>query len=195
MRRDKPATAAAPSIVRFRKAAAKGIPPGIGVYALCDLDAVPIYVGKSEDGIRARVNRHITSARSDVIANRMVDVWEIASVMCWPVKQLDQLRALESFLYHKFHPRSRLMNGTVPRRITRLPFSLPAQLHVRLMPDEEVVSRRRIELRLPRQAKHFMDLLDHYLNVKDSKDLHLALQAHFQRLTNYFHRLRPTSPD
>lgn len=195
MRRGKPSTPTAPSIVRYRKKAAKGIPAGIGVYALCDLDGVPVYVGKSEDGIRARVNRHITSARSDVIANRMVDVWEIASVMCWRVKRLDQLRPLEAFLYHRFHPRSRLMNGTVPLRAKTLPFPLPELLTVRLMPEEETHSRRRVELRLPRQAKHFMDLLDHYLNVKDSRELHLALQAHFQRLTDYFERLRPTSPD
>ncbi len=94
MRRDKPTTPAAPSIVRHRKKAAKGVPASIGVYALCDLDGVPIYVGTSEDGIRARVNRHITSARSDVIANRMVDVWEIASVMCWPVKRFQDLKPL-----------------------------------------------------------------------------------------------------
>jgi len=50
----------------------------IGVYALCDLDGMPVYVGQSTDGIRARVQRHLTSARSDVIANRMIDVWEIA---------------------------------------------------------------------------------------------------------------------
>lgn len=62
------------SIIRFRKLAARKIPPQIGVYALCDLDEVPIYVGQSTDGIRARVNRHITSARSDIIANRMIDV-------------------------------------------------------------------------------------------------------------------------
>lgn len=194
MRRDKPTTPAAPSIVRYRKKAAKGIPAGIGVYALCDLDGVPIYVGTSKDGIRARVNRHITSARSDVIANRMVDVWEIAFVMCWRVKRLDQLRPLEAFLYHRFHPRSRLMNGTVPPRLKTLPFSLPQEITVRLMPEEEIESRRRVELRLPRQAKHFTDLLDHYLNVKDSTELHLALQAHFERLKDYFKRL-PTSPD
>jgi excinuclease UvrABC nuclease subunit len=41
----------------------------IGVYALCGLDGVPIYVGQSKDRIRARVRRHLTFARSDIIAN------------------------------------------------------------------------------------------------------------------------------
>jgi len=195
MARQKPAAPAAPSVVRFRKRAARQIPSRIGVYALCDLDGVPIYVGKSEDGIRARVNRHITSARSDIIANRQVDVWEMASVMCWPVKKRGHLQQLEAHLFHVFHRRSRLMNGAIPARARRLPFPIPKHVSVELMPKEEVESRRRVELRLPRQAKQFLDLLDHYLNVKDSTDLHLALQAHFARLQRYFTHLRPTSPD
>lgn len=61
----------------FRQQQVTTIPTGIGVYVLCDLDEVPIYVGKSTDGIRNRVRRHLTSARSDTIANRQLDVWEV----------------------------------------------------------------------------------------------------------------------
>lgn len=70
----------------FRSARVRDIPSGPGVYALCDLDGVPLYVGQSVDGIQARVRRHLTSARSDIIANRMVDIWEVASVQCWEVR-------------------------------------------------------------------------------------------------------------
>src|SRR5579862_117589 len=151
-----------PSVLSFRKMAARKIPAGIGVYALCDLDGVAIYVGKSEDGIRARVNRHITSARSDVIANRMLDVWEVASVICWPVKEKAHLKVLEEYLFHRFHEQSPLMNGAIPPHVHSLGFPLPQQTVVQLMPEEEVKSRQRVELRLPRQAKQFLDLLDHY---------------------------------
>jgi hypothetical protein len=141
------------------------------------------------------VNRHITSARSDVIANRQVDVWEIAYVWCWPVGKRAALKPLESYLFHKFSARSRLMNGTMPPRDSKLAFPVPKRVEVQLLPDNEIKSRRRVGLRLPRQAGHFGNLLDHYLNVKDSKELHLALQAHFARLQTYFKRLHPTSPD
>jgi hypothetical protein len=47
---------------------------------VCDLDQVPIYIDPSVDGIRSRVRRHLTSARSDIIANRQVDVWEIVCI-------------------------------------------------------------------------------------------------------------------
>ena len=63
----------------------KTLTNAIGVYVLCDLDGVPIYVGQSKDGIRARVRRHLTSARSDIIANRQIDPWEIAFVQAFPV--------------------------------------------------------------------------------------------------------------
>jgi hypothetical protein len=66
----------------------------IGCYVLCDLDRAPIYVGQSVDGIRSRVNRHLTSARSDIIANRQIDVWEIAWVGAYPVKDKAEIGVL-----------------------------------------------------------------------------------------------------
>src|SRR5437879_2993670 len=78
--------------IQFRTTAARSLPKETGVYALCDLDEIPIYVGQSVDGIRARVRRHLTSARSDVIANRQLDVWEIAFVWAWPVAERRKLK-------------------------------------------------------------------------------------------------------
>src|ERR1700730_4120281 len=185
-----------PSSITFRRQAAKTMPGAIGVYALCDLDGVPIYVGQSTDGIRQRVNRHITSARSDVIANRQIDVWEIAYVRCRPVDDKKKLDVLEGYLFHKFHPDSPLMNGNIPREVRELPFALSEPTIIQLLPEDEIRDRQRVELRLPRQAKHFGDLLDHFLTVKDSQELYLALQAHFSRLQKYFANLRPeASPD
>src|SRR5437763_13132086 len=100
----------------FRRKAMRKLPASKGVYVLCDLDQVPIYVGQSTDGIRSRVNRHLTSARSDIIANRQIDVWEIAFVWAFPVDDRSQINPLEDALFHKFHPLSALMNGKVPMK-------------------------------------------------------------------------------
>ena len=86
------------------------------------------------------------------------------------------------------------MNGAILPAVRSLGFPIPKESVVRLMPEEEVKSRQRVELRLPRQAKQFLDLLDHYLNVKESSELHLALKAHFERLHRYFKRLHLRSP-
>lgn len=180
------------SLIRYREQQAKEIPTAKGVYALCDLDNVPIYVGQSTDGIRTRVQRHITSARSDIIANRQVDVWEIGWIRCWADADPSHLTPLENHLFHEFNPISTLMNGTIPPKPPSQPnFVVHDPVMVRILPEDEIVIRKRVQLRLPRQAAHFASLLDHYLIVKDSKELHLALKAHFGRLCRYFNDLRP----
>jgi Uri superfamily endonuclease len=90
---------------RFRSTQLSKLTNAIGVYALCDLDGVPVYVGQSVDGIRQRVQRHLTSARSDIIANRMIDVWEIAYVHAWPVAVASQIGELEAHLFSRFDPK------------------------------------------------------------------------------------------
>jgi hypothetical protein len=95
----------------FRSRAVRTLINDIGCYVLCDLDQVPIYVGQSVDGISSRVNRHLTSARSDIIANRQIDVWEIAWVWAYPGKGQsgDQLprRRIVSRVSRTFSPDER----------------------------------------------------------------------------------------
>lgn len=180
----------------FREKAVRAITTQIGVYALCDLDERPIYVGQSVDGIRARVRRHLTSARSDVIANRQIDVWEIAWVWAWPVPDTTMIPPLEAHLFHEFDGNSTLMNGTIPANLGSPLFEIPQKSRVQILSDEEIEARRRPELRLPRQIEHYQRLVDHILTVKDSEQLRRSLRAHFERLTNYHARfLKQEGPD
>ncbi len=172
----------------FRSTQASQITDETGVYALCDLDEVPIYVGQSTDGIRSRVRRHLTSARSDVIANRQLDVWEVAYVWAWPVEGKDRIDTLEAFMFHRFHANSPLMNGSIPVKPRRLGFERPSQQRVQVMEDDEIETRRDPAFRLPRQAEQFVRLVDHILNVKDSPELRRSLMAHFNRLSAYYQR-------
>jgi hypothetical protein len=158
----------------------------VGVYALCDLDGIPIYVGQSKDGIQSRVRRHLTSARSDIIANRQIDPWEIAFVQAYPVKRLKDIPLLEASLFAKFHKLKPLMNGSIPVAEGRLRKSLPKPAEVvQMMPDGELKVRRDPSLRLPRQIEHIGRLVDHILTVKDSPQLRRSLAAHFDRLDAY----------
>lgn len=171
----------------FREQAISTLETRTGVYALCDLDGTPIYVGQSIDGIRARVRRHLTSARSDIIANRQVDVWEIAYVLAWPADE-DRIPLLEAALFHHFDRLSSLMNGTVPPPASMNGFSpVPAQT-VQVMSDDEIARRQHPSARLPRQIEHYGRLVDHYLNVKDSAELRVSMEAHFERLMRYHQR-------
>jgi len=156
----------------YRKQALAQLTNAIGVYALCDLDERPIYVGQSTDGIRARVNRHLTSARSDVIANRQVDVWEIAYVKAWPVESVDDIPHLEAVLFRIFDGEQRLMNGSIPRLVGRMARKAPSpEETLQVMSDDDIRVRRDPMLRLPRQIEHIGRLVDHILSVKDSAQL------------------------
>lgn len=172
----------------FRRKALKALTTQVGCYVLCDLDHTPIYVGKSKDGIRARVNRHLTSARSDIVANRQVDVWEIAWVWAFPSPAQEQTE-LENALFHKYHPISALMNGKVPPP-ARSDFVVPeATQVVQVMRTEEIKEKLDPALRLPRQAEHYQQILGHFLAVKNSNEIALSIQAHFQRLRRYHNEL------
>ena len=173
-----------PPAIAFRHRAVSALCAAIGVYALCDLDGVPIYVGQSVDGIRARVRRHLTSARSDIIANRQVDVWEVAYVMAWPTLA-EEIPQLEAALFHHFNERSQLMNGSVPAAPAE-PFEfVDATQIIQVISDDEIARRRDPSARLPRQIEHYGRLVDHYLNVKDSAELRISMEAHFERLCRY----------
>ena len=173
----------------FRRKAVRSLSNEIGCYVLCDLDQVPIYVGQSVDGIRSRVNRHLTSARSDIIANRQVDVWEIAWVWAYPVENKADISAIEDALFHDFHPKSALMNGKVPKQpAQRVHVPEPSQ-KVQVMADAEIEEKKDPALRLPRQAEHYSQIVGHFLAVKNSREIAGAIQAHFERLQKYHREL------
>jgi hypothetical protein len=175
--------------LEFRRKAARTLTNKIGCYVLCDLDQVPIYVGQSVDGIRARVNRHLTSARSDIIANRQVDVWEIAWVWAYPVPNRAAIDPLENALFHQFHSKSALMNGKVPKQQTSMVEAPEPFQRVQVMADAEILEKRDPALRLPRQAEHYSQIVGHFLAVKNSKEIAVSIQAHFQRLQKYHREL------
>lgn len=172
----------------FRKHALKHLTNEIGVYALCDLDGVPIYVGQSIDGIRSRVQRHLTSARSDIIANRQIDVWEISAVLAWPIKKRELISDMENYLFHKFDSNLALINGKIPRKPGNLDLNTKDPERVAIMTDEERLKRLDPALRLPRQIEQYQRLVDYIQIVKDAEHLKRSLQAHFQRLVSYHNK-------
>ncbi|NKB48161.1 MAG: GIY-YIG nuclease family protein [Alphaproteobacteria bacterium] len=169
----------------FRKRAVSTLTTELGVYVLADLDNVPIYVGQSTDGIRARVQRHLTSARSDIIANRQIDVWEIAHVWEFPVAEKLELNLLEAALFHHFNKKSILMNGKIPSEPQdNITIPDPRQI-VQVMSDTDIAEKIDPAQRLPRQADHYAQIVGHFLAVKNSTEIARAMNAHFERLSRY----------
>lgn len=135
------------------------------------------------------MRRHLTSARSDIIANRQIDVWEIAWVWTYPVASIEEIGPLEALLYHHFDPISQLMNGTVPAMpVTLAEVPQPTQ-KIQVMNETEIKEKRDPVHRLPRQAAHYAQIVGHFLEVKESKQIARAMAAHFQRLSKYHQTL------
>lgn len=178
-------TAEVANHIAFRQESIRSLSSEVGVYVLCDIDETPVYVGKSTDGIRQRVRRHLTSARSDVIANRQIDVWEIAYVWEYLITGDSNIDQLEAVLFHHYNQSSRLMNGTIPQKPPEgLAVPRPTNV-VQVMSDKEIFEKRQPEQRLSRQARHYANIVDHFLSVKNSKEIARALDAHFDRLKKY----------
>jgi hypothetical protein len=170
------------------------------------LDGVPLYIGQSADGIRLRVQRHLTSARSDVIANRQLDIWEVSEVWGWPlgsklaegstkaekVQQKKNIDELENFLIHFYNEKSPLVNGKLPAKSASNPL-LPEKQVVKIMSDEEIASRKDPARRLPRQMEHLTNLFSHILEVKNNSEQRRMLRVHFNRTQKYYSKFMEDS--
>lgn len=60
-----------------------------GVYAFYDYDGEPIYVGQTKESLATRLNRHLTNQRTDAVAMRILDVFEVAELEVWPLWDLE----------------------------------------------------------------------------------------------------------
>lgn len=58
-----------------------------GVYAFFDYDAEPIYVGQTNERLRVRIGRHLTNQRTDAVAMKVLDPFEVYQVEVWPLPQ------------------------------------------------------------------------------------------------------------
>jgi GIY-YIG catalytic domain-containing protein len=56
-----------------------------GVYAFYDYEGEPIYVGQTNEQLRVRVRRHLTNQRTDAVAMRVLDVFEVAELAFYPL--------------------------------------------------------------------------------------------------------------
>lgn len=64
----------------------RAIGRALGVYAFYDYDQEPIYVGQTEEGLSARIGRHMTNQRTDAVAMNVLDPFEVAFIEVWPLR-------------------------------------------------------------------------------------------------------------
>lgn len=136
-----------------------------GVYAFYDYDGEPIYVGQTNERLRTRVQRHLTNQRTDAVAMRVLDVFEVAELAIYPVWELEttprtdlearsHLNASEYSAYLDAIDTSRykaILNEVIPPVSTRVP--LPPVLRRSLVSAETRAIRGHPDTRIARRSE------------------------------------------
>jgi len=142
-----------------------------GVYAFYDYDGEPIYVGQTNEQLRVRLGRHLTNQRTDAVAMRILDLFEVAEVEIWPawehenvsqknkkaeefVQAKKHLDALEYTAYLDAIANSRfkaILNEKIPPISPRV--SMPPSLRRSLVTREIRADRSHPDIRIARRAE------------------------------------------
>lgn len=136
-----------------------------GVYAFYDYDGEPIYVGQTNEQLRVRIQRHLTNQRSDAVAMRILDVFEVAEVEVWPLWSVEvadepiwkKKKALDSYEYTAYldaieNSRFKaILNEKIPPRND--PVEMPPSLRRAVIHDEIRAERGHPDIRIARRAE------------------------------------------
>lgn len=136
-----------------------------GVYAFYDYDGEPIYVGQTNEKLRTRIRRHLTNQRSDAVAMRILDVFEVADAEIWPLwdmesvsaKDKDARKALDAYEYTAYLTAIKesrfkaILNEKIPP--ISEPVVMPPSLRWSLIDDETRRDRKHPDIRIARRAE------------------------------------------
>lgn len=135
----------------------------IGAYAFYDYDGEPIYVGQTTEDFATRIGRHLRGQRSDTLAYRILDPFEVAEMELYPVEHLrkepaaekrSQVDAIEYSVYVHAIGNSRyqaILNEKIPP-VSPL-VELPTSYRFTLIPDDMRADREHPDVRIARRAE------------------------------------------
>ena len=136
-----------------------------GVYLFLDYDGEPIYVGQTIERLRVRIRRHLTNQRTDAVAMRVLDPFEVAEVEMWPFWHLegrppgDALDRAEFTVYQQALADSQfaaiLNEADIPHAEL---IDLPPSVRGPILPTHDRERREHPDLRLARRARTIADL-------------------------------------
>lgn len=139
-----------------------------GVYLFYDYDGEPIYVGQTQERLRVRIRRHLTNQRTDAVAMRVLDPFEVAEVEMWPFWDLaysppdevtDTLNRAEYTVYQQALQASAfsaVLNEAEIAPTTLI--DLPESVRGAILPEAERKQREHPDIRLARRARTIAEL-------------------------------------
>lgn len=133
----------------------------IGVYAFYDYDGEPIYVGQTWEEFATRIGRHLRGQRTDTLAYRILDPFEVAEVEVYPMDSLrgdpnkkTKLDAVEYSVYLDAIKNSKyraILNEKIPPAST--PIDLPSSYRFTVIADDLREDREHPDVRIARRAE------------------------------------------
>lgn len=140
---------------------AKKLGTCIGVYIFYDFDGEPIYVGQTLEDFATRIGRHLRGQRTDTVAYRILDPFEVAEMELFPVEAFrhlpdkrSRIDALEYSVYQhaistsKYHA---ILNEKIPLATERV--ELPPSYRFNLIPESMREDREHPDVRIARRAQ------------------------------------------
>jgi hypothetical protein len=135
----------------------------IGVYAFFDYDGEPIYVGQTKEDFATRIGRHLRGQRSDTLAYRILDPFEVAEMQLWPAENLrglpsiERTKAMDALEYSVYltaiesSKYKAILNEKIPPVSLRQ--GLPRSYRSKLVPDSMRPEREHPDIRIARRAE------------------------------------------
>ena len=171
----------------------------VGVYLFIDYDGEPIYVGQTREQLRTRIRRHLTNQRTDAVAMRVLDPFEVAEIEMWPFWDLeespdevikDTLDRAEFTVYQQALADSLfsavLNEGDIPEAEL---IQLPSSVRGEILPDASRTKREHPDIRIARRARTIADLARVISERKVQTGIRRTLWVQAQRL-EYLARTR-----
>lgn len=138
-----------------------------GVYAFYDYDGEPIYVGQTNEMLSTRIRRHLTNQRTDAVAMKVLDPFEVGEIEVWPLPQHQErdksdkqakaeLDWLESKVFQTLLKKSRfqaVLNEKAPPSSQGGHFVLPPSWRGSIVSKEVLALRSHPDTRIARRAE------------------------------------------
>jgi GIY-YIG catalytic domain len=168
-----------------------------GVYAFFDYDGEPIYVGQTNERLSTRIRRHLTNQRTDAVAMKVLDPFEVYEIEVWPLTQFEKhstgdrdakahLDWLEHeifrYLLGKSHFKA-VLNEKDPSPIDKkAAFKRPKSIRGKIVSDAVFKLRKHPDTRLARRAETLSLLAKVIAERQVQKGLRRTLLTQARRL-------------
>ena len=168
-----------------------GVPVGNckhGVYLFYDYDGEPIYVGRTSEGLRIRIGRHLTNQRTDAVAMSILDPFEVAEIEMWPFWDLidDVKVTLDRAEFTVYCQALRLSRFGAVLNEREVPdtevITLPPSIRASILSDELRQQREHPDIRLARRAMTIANLARRISERQVSLGMRRTLLAQAKRL-------------